>query len=74
MRYPDDHKRMRAMKIVLTDELRSWLSAAAAASGRSIADEVRCRLAWTFAEHVVDSDLRHAGKRLWVEAQWMGME
>lgn len=74
MRYSSDYVRMHQMKISLPRELRAWLDAAARASGRSVGEEIRRRLAWTFAEHVVDRDLAGAGERLWVEAQWIGME
>jgi hypothetical protein len=74
MRYSSDYIRMQQTKISLPRELRASLDRAASASGRSLGEEIRQRLAWTFAEHVVDRDLAGAGKRLWVEAQWIGME
>jgi hypothetical protein len=58
---------MQSLKISLLDETRAMLDAACAQSGKSLADEIRRRLAWSFAQEAVDKptrDLQIAVKRL----------
>jgi hypothetical protein len=49
---------MERINVSLPPELRSQLDAAAAASGTSVADEIRSRLEWTFSLGLVDKPTR----------------
>jgi hypothetical protein len=58
---------MQSLKISLPDETRAALDAASAQSGKSLADEIRNRLAWSFARDAGDKptrDLQSAVDRL----------
>ena len=49
---------MQQLKISLPDETRAALDAASAQSGKSLADEIRERLAWSFEHEAVDKPTR----------------
>jgi hypothetical protein len=49
---------MQQLKISLPDETRAALDAASAQSGKSLADEIRARLAWSFEQDAVDKPTR----------------
>jgi hypothetical protein len=49
---------MQQLKISLPDETRAALDAASAQSGKSLADEIRTRLAWSFEQDAVDKPTR----------------
>jgi len=49
---------MQQLKISLPDATRAALDAASARSGKSLADEIRTRLAWSFEQDAVDAPTR----------------
>jgi hypothetical protein len=58
---------VQSLKISLPDDVRTALDAASAQSGKSLADEIRSRLAWSFRQDLVDKptrDLQTAVDRL----------
>jgi hypothetical protein len=61
---------MKQLKVSLPEELRAKLGTASAASGRSLADEIRTRVERTFEQDAIDAPTRDlAADVVWIADQ-----